>query len=427
MTFWILLVFLAFFSAHFLVDTVLSRLNLKHAAAMGAQVPAPLQGHISQDTARKSLDYTLVKGRFAQVHRVWSDGITLWVLLGGVLPWLDGLVLAAGLEGPHRFVAFLVALGVALSLAGLPFRLYGTFVIEARFGFNRTTWRLWLLDRLKALGVAAMLGLPFLYGVHAFMAYSGPWWWLWLFGFMTAVQVAMVWLYPAFIAPLFNRFSTLPPGDLRTRVEALAARAGFQPSGLYLMDASRRSGHSNAYFTGFFRPRIVLFDTLLDRVDTEEALSVLAHEMGHYKARHIHKALGIHMVGSLASLYVLSLLIGWPPLFHAFGLAEPGLHTALALFMLGGGAFTFWTTPIMAWFSRRNEFEADGYSIRLTGQASDRPGALRTALVKLNEDNLANLHPHPWFSQFYYSHPPLVERLQALEAQQAPHRSAPPG
>jgi STE24 endopeptidase len=414
---WILAVFGACFALRIAVEWGLAVLNLRHAARHGARVPLPLQGRITPETARRSRDYTLVRGRFALLRGAVGAVLTLALLFSGLLPWLDAALGQAGLAGAHRFVAYLVALGALLGVAGLPFRLYGTFVIEARFGFNRTTLRTWLLDRLKGLALSAALGLPLLYGAYAFMAFSGRWWWLWLFAFLTAVQGVLVWLYPAVIAPLFNRFTPLPPGELRERVQALARQAGFRPRGLYVMDASRRSGHSNAYFSGFFRPRIVLFDTLLQRVEPDEALAVLAHEMGHYAERHVHKALALNLAGSLAGLYVLSVLIAWPPLFAAFGFAGPSTHAALALLLLGGGAFTFWLAPLAAAFSRRHEYAADAYATRLT----QRPQALAGALVRLNDQNLSNLAPHPWYSRYHYSHPTLLERLAALERQSDPN------
>jgi STE24 endopeptidase len=221
---------------------------------------------------------------------------------------------------------------------------------------------------------------------------------------------------PAVIAPLFNRYEPLPDGPLRLRLEAMARDAGFRTRGLYGVDASRRSGHSNAYFAGFFRPRIVLFDTLLTEMSVDETAAVLAHEIGHFQARHVHRRLAVGLAAQLAALFVLSRLLAWPPLFHAFGFAAPSLHAALALTTLGGGAFTFFLAPLESWWSRRHEYEADRYSVRI----ARAPEALRSALVKLNGQNLSNLHPHPWYSAWNYSHPPLAERLAALERTAAP-------
>jgi STE24 endopeptidase len=233
--------------------------------------------------------------------------------------------------------------------------------------------------------------------------------------FLSGVQLFMLWLYPAVIAPLFNRFAPLPDGALRERLEALAREAGFRNRGLYVMDASRRSGHSNAYFTGIFRPRIVLFDTLVERMSVDEAASVLAHEIGHYRARHVHRRLAIGLASTLGALLVLSWLVPWPPLHHAFGFAGPTLHGAVAMFALGGSAFVFWLQPLASRLSRRHEYEADRFAIRI----ARAPAALKSALLRLNGENLSNLHPHPWYSAWHYSHPVLVERLAAIDREAA--------
>ena len=408
----VLLVFLFFFLLQYAVETALLVMNLRHVARVGGEVPAPLAGRVTEETARRSRDYTLARGRFALISGAAGAFFTLGVLLSGALPWLDGRLATLGLEGGHRFVAFLGALSAAYGLFGLPFSLWSTFVVEERFGFNRTTWKVWLADQAKGVLLALALGVPLGYSTHAFMARTGRFWGLWLFGFLTAVQVVMLWLYPALIAPLFNKFAPLPEGGLRTRLEAMAREAGFRNRGLFVMDASRRSSHSNAMFMGLLRPRIVLFDTLVERMTVDEAAAVLAHEVGHFKKRHVQKRLLLGLVASLAGLWVLSLLAPWPPLFEAFGFQGPSWHAALALFGLCGGAFTFFLAPIGSWLSRRHEYQADRFSVSL----ARAPQALESALVKLNGENLGNLHPHPWYSRWHYTHPTLLERLRAIEA-----------
>jgi STE24 endopeptidase len=412
MTTLVVALFLGFFVAQLLVENALGLANLRHAERAGEVVPPQLAGQVDAEAARRSRAYTLAHGRFGLVHGLYDAALTLFLLFSGLLPALDAALARSGLAGAHRFVAFLVALSALSSLAHLPFSLYGTFVVEQRFGFNRTTWRLWTRDRLKALALAAALGLPLLYASYGFFALAGGAWWLWLFAFLTAVQVAMVWLYPAVVAPLFNTFTPLPEGDLRSRLEALARDAGFRTRGLFVMDASRRSGHSNAYFTGFLRPRIVLFDTLVQQLSVDEAAAILAHEIGHYQARHVQKRLALGLAVQLASLGILSFLVRWPPLFAAFGFPAPSLGAALALVSLCGGAFTFLFTPVESFFSRRHEYEADRYSVAI----ARAPAALRSALVKLHGQNLSNLRPHPWYSAWHYSHPTLVERLSAIDA-----------
>jgi STE24 endopeptidase len=405
-------VFLAFFTARFAVESLLLLLNLRHSSAAGASVPVPLRDRISPETAERSRGYALAKGRFALAALAWDSAVTLSLLFSGCLPWLDGALANAGLEGATRFVAFLLALSAGTGLATIPVSLYGTFALEARFGFNRTTWRTWVSDELKSIAVGLLLGVPLLYAAWFFMSATGTWWWLWLWAFLGAIQILLLWLYPALIAPLFNKFAPLGAGDLRSRLEELCRATGFRAGGLFVMDASRRSAHSNAYFTGFVRPRIVLFDTLVSSMSVDEATAVLAHEIGHFRLRHVLKRLASGLVLSLAGLWLLSLIVRWPAMFHAFGFQAASWQAAVAILSLAGGAFTFFLTPISAWISRRHEYAADRYSVERTGL----PEALQSALVKLNRENLANLHPHPWYSRWHHSHPTLLERLEALDA-----------
>jgi STE24 endopeptidase len=407
-------VFVACFLVQYAIETALLVLNLRHVRRSGG-VPAPLAGRVDEDSASLSRAYTLANGRFALVQGTFGAALTLAVLLSGVLPALDRAVVARGFEGAHRFVLFLGVLAAAGALVALPFDAWHTFVVEARFGFNRTSARQWALDRVKGVLLEVALGVPLLYATYGFMRFAGPRWWIWLFLFLAGFQLVMQWLYPAVIAPIFNRFAPLPDGPLRERLVALAERAGFAHRGLFVMDASRRSGHSNAYFTGIFRPRVVLFDTLVDGMAVDEAASVLAHEIGHYRARHVHRRLALALASLLVTLLVLSWLVPWPPLHAAFGFPAPTLHGAVALLALGGSAFVFWIQPLAARLSRRHEYEADRYAVRLAG----KPEALKAALVRLNRENLSNLHPHRWYSAWHYSHPTLLERLEAIDREAA--------
>lgn len=410
----VLALFVVFFIAQYVIETALLLVNLRHASRSSG-VPAPLAGAIDEETAARSRAYTLATGRFSVFEGTLAAAVTLAVLLSGLLPALDRALAGRGVEGAHRFVAFLALLTAGGGLVSLPFAAYRTFALEARFGFNRTTPRLWALDRVKSFAIEAALGIPLLYALYAFMRFTGPRWWVWTFAFILAFQLFMLWLYPAVIAPLFNRFAPLPEGPLRDRLVALAGAAGFRHRGLYVVDASRRSSHSNAYFTGLFRPRIVLFDTLVEAMTVDEAASVLAHEIGHFRAHHIHRRLALSAITLLASLLVLSWLVPWPPLHAAFGFPQPTLHGALAILSLGGAAFVFWIRPLASLLSRRHEYEADRYSVRL----AQAPQALKRALVRLNRENLSNLHPHPWYSAWHYGHPPLVARLDAIEREAA--------
>ncbi len=395
------------------VEAGLAWLNLRHSARHGGRVPAALAQAFSAADAERSQAYVQARGRLELLSLLADAALLAGLLFSGALPAWDGWLAAhaSGWDAPHRFVVFLLGLGLPVALLSLPFSLYRTFRIEARFGFNRLTFAQWLRDRAKGLALGAALGLPVLYAVYGFMALTGRWWWLWLFGFLAAWQLLLVWLYPTVIARWFNRFTPLAQGALRSEVEALAGRAGFRTRGIYVMDAGRRSAHSNAYFTGLVRPRIVLFDTLLSAMSEGETLGVLAHEMGHWRAGHVRRMIALSLGLQLAGLFVLSLAIGWPPLFQAFGFAGPSFHAAVALAALCGGTVTFWLGPLLARVSRRHEYEADAFSWRML----QRVEPLQSALIKLGRENLANLAPHPWYSAYHYSHPTLPERLAALE------------
>ncbi len=406
----VLAVFVTFYVVQYAIETALLLVNLRHVRLSGG-VPPPLAGRLDEESAALSREYTLANGRFALWQGTFGAALTLLVLLSGVLPALDRALASRGIDGASRFVTFLGILAAGGAIISLPFSAWHTFVLETRFGFNRSTPRQWVVDRIKGTALEVALGIPLLYAVYGFMRFAGPRWWLWLFLFLAGFQLFMQWLYPVVIAPIFNRFAPLPEGPLRERLVALAETAGFAHRGLYVMDASRRSGHSNAYFTGIFRPRIVLFDTLVEGLAVDEAASVLAHEIGHYRARHVHRRLALSFASLLLALLVLSWLVPWPPLHAAFGFDHPTLHGAVALLSLGGAAFVFWVQPLASRLSRRHEYEADRYAVRLARS----PEALKTALVRLNRENLSNLHPHPWYSAWHYSHPTLVERLAAID------------
>jgi STE24 endopeptidase len=402
--------FLAFFFLQLAVEAGLLLLNLR-VAGRERGVPPTLQGHVPAETAERSREYTLAKGRVGLVSLALSSAVTLVALFSGVLPWLDRALSALGLGGANLFAGYLAVLGLAAAALGIPLSIYETFVLEARFGFNRMTARLWAADQLKGLLLSAVIGVPALYATYALMRFTGPLWWVWLFAFLAAFQLAMLWAYPVLIMPLFNRFEPLPEGPLRERLLSLSAQAGFRNRGLFVIDASRRSAHSNALFAGLFRPRIVLFDTLVERMSVDEAASVLAHEIGHFRRRHVQRMLVVSLLTMLGILAALSRLVPWPPMYAAFGFAAPSLHAAVALLALAGGAFVFWLSPLASSFSRRHEYEADRYAVRL----ARAPGALKSALLRLSTDSLGNLHPHPWYSAWHYSHPVLVERLEAID------------
>jgi STE24 endopeptidase len=338
----------------------------------------------------------------------------LAVLFSGLLGWLDRLSsevaqrYSLGVYG--QGVLFCLAVGLVFALASLPTGLYSTFGLEAKFGFNKTTLRIYFTDKLKGLILALLIGVPFLWIVLWLMDAMGRFWWIWTFGFIVVFQLLMVIIFPTFIAPWFNKFEPLKESEFRDRILALAERVGFKTSGIYSMDGSKRSAHSNAYFTGIGKfKRIVLFDTLIEQMTIDQSLAVLAHEMGHYKMKHIRCMLLVQTVFLFVGLYLLSLLVNYQPLFSAFAL-ERNSHAALVLFSLTSGPATFYLAPLLNRLSRKHEFEADRFA---TLTLHDRK-PMEEALVNLTIQNLSNLTPHPWYSAYHYSHPTPVERIGAI-------------
>lgn len=410
--------FLAFLVTELLIESLLNEANMRHLRRQWREgrLPEMFAASLSRETHEKSIGYALARGRFARWSDAYGVALTLLVLFGGVLPWADSLARGTGsflLVPEGAGILFCLGVGGFFALMSLPLKVYSTFVIEERFGFNKTDVRTFVMDRLKGAVLAVVLGALFLSGVLWLMKATGAHWWVYVFGFIFAFQCLLLVVYPTWIAPLFNRFEPVADDSLRDAISELAQRVGLRTSGIYTMDGSKRSGHSNAYFTGLGKAkRIVLFDTLLLQLDRGQLLSVLAHEMGHYKKRHVLKSLGLSAIFLLAGLWVLSVLLDYPPLFRTFGLDEPAHHTALVIFSLISGPFTFWLAPFMNHISRRHEYEADGFAVRLLEDGKP----LEEALVALTVNNLSNPTPHPWYSAYHDSHPATVERVHAIRA-----------
>ncbi|MDE2564680.1 MAG: M48 family metallopeptidase [Burkholderiales bacterium] len=393
--------------------------QMRHVAAHRDRVPAAFAASVTPQAHRKAAEYTLAKGRFGLLATAFGSAVLLgWTLLGG----LDALNLGLRdwLLPRYGAMAYQLALLTAFALIGglleLPLEWYGTFRVEQRHGFNRMSLRLWLADLLKGTLLGALIGLPLAALILWIMAISGGLWWLWAWGAWVGFNLVLLVLYPGLIAPLFNKFEPLADPALKARVQALMQRCGFAAKGLFVMDGSRRSAHANAYFTGLgAAKRVVFFDTLLQRLSAGEVEAVLAHELGHYKHRHvIQRMVGLFGL-SLAGLALLGWLAASPAFYAGLGvapnLAAPNDALALLLFMLALPPFVFFVSPLAAHLSRRHEFQADAYACR---QADGR--ALASALLKLHEDNAATLTPDPLYVRFYYSHPPASERLAALPA-----------
>ena len=397
--------------ARLAVDLWLAALNRRHVLAHADEMPTAFHGIIDEPAYKKSVAYTLAKGRFETVENAFSVAVLLVVLFSGVLPWAFHLFSHGLGQSAWAMAAFLFAAGFAMSLPGWPFDWYAQFRLEQKFGFNTTTPKIWWSDRLKGLLLALVLGYPLLVLILKIVQWTGAWWWLWAWGAMLAFQLLMSVLAPVLILPLFNKFTPLPEGDLRERLLELAKRTQFHAQSIQLMDGSKRSRHSNAFFTGFGRFRkIVLFDTLVQQLTGPELEAVLAHEIGHFKKKHIPKMLVLSAAGSLAGFYLISVLARQEWFYRAFGFEPGNVAPALLLFGLLAGTVTFWFSPLVHWWSRRYEYQADAFAARVMSGTQSLIGALR----KLNEKNLSNLTPHPFYSGFYYSHPTLLEREQAL-------------
>jgi STE24 endopeptidase len=393
----------------------LARRHLLHITAHRDEVPPAFASEISLEAHQKAADYTSAKTRVAMVSTLFDAAILLILTLGGAIGWLMGLSQhwfdAPILQGIFLIVAVVLAGGIL----DIPFDLYRTFVVEERFGFNKMTLGLYIIDALKSILLGAILGLPLLFGVLWVMEKMGANWWLYVWGIWVAFSLLILFIYPTFIAPLFNKFLPMEDGALKASIEALLAKCGFHASGLFVMDGSKRSSHGNAYFTGFGKTkRIVFFDTLITRLSTPEIEAVLAHELGHFKYHHVIKRIAASFATTLGFFWLLAQLMqaGW--FYEGLGVAAPAssLSTALALLLLFLvlPVFSFLLHPLTSAYSRKHEFEADAYAAKQT-HARD----LISALVKMYHDNAATLTPDPVYSLFYDSHPPAAMRIGKLQ------------
>ncbi len=406
------MVFLAALALTVAVQLWLGTRQVRHVRAHRRAVPTPFRRRVPLAAHRKAADYTVARTRFGLVDGLIGALLVAgWTVAGGG-DWLDRAWRAAGWGELATGIAFLLSAFLAMELLDLPSAIYRTFVLEQRFGFNRVTPRLFAADLLRQALLLLVLGAPLVAAALWLMQAAGEAWWFALWLLWTGFTLFMVWAYPAVIAPLFNRFTPLKAGALRKRIQALLRRTGFVSRGIFVMDGSRRSGHGNAYFTGLGRSkRIVFFDTLLKTLGATEIEAVLAHELGHFKRRHILKRLALTFALSLAALAVLGWVAGQPWFYHGLGMSRPSAHAALLLFVLAGPVFTFLLRPLVNWGSRRHEYEADAFAV---GQTGPRP--LVSALTKLYRDNAVTLTPDPLHSAFYDSHPPALDRIQQLQA-----------
>ncbi len=390
----------------------LAQRHLKHIAKYRTAVPSEFKQQVTLENHQKAADYTSSKTRLSIINLIYGSLILLGLTLGGGIQLIyqlsnqlfDNLLL----QGACLIIATLV-IG---SLLELPFSIYQTFVVEERFGFNKITPALFIQDIIKGIVVSAVLGIPLLMGVLWLMNYAGDYWWCWVWLVWTCFNLLILFIYPNYIAPLFNKFQPMQDDDTRQQIEQLLTRCGFTSNGLFVMDGSKRSAHGNAYFTGFGKnKRIVFFDTLLERLSAKQIQAVLAHELGHFKHNHVTKRIIASFILSLAFLWILGQLIATEWFFQGLGVEQGGTAVGLLLFMLVSPSFTFLLQPISSAYSRKHEFEADAYAASQT--SADE---LINALVTLYQDNASTLTPDPLYSQIYDSHPPAFIRINHLQS-----------
>ncbi len=405
-------VFLLFLAASIIARLWLNQRQISHINTHKNTVPEAFAEKISLEDHQKAANYSTTKLRFSRLTLSWE---TLWLLLwtlGGGLNVIDQWWLAQQLSPLWTGVAVLLSMTVLMSIIDLPFSLYSTFVIEEKFGFNKLTFKIWLSDLVKSTALMLVIGIPLILAILWLMLKAGDTWWIQAWGVWTAFTLLMMWAFPTFIAPLFNKFSPLPDESLKARIDALLERCGFNSKGVFVVDGSKRSAHGNAYFTGFGNnKRIVFYDTLLESLSEDEVEAVLAHELGHFRRNHIKKSMSLSIAMTLAGFYILDMLMNATWFYSSLGVSTPSTHTALMLFMFVLPVFTYFISPLFSAMSRKHEFEADDFA----KQQSD-PKALISALVNMYRDNASTLTPDPIHSMFYDSHPPASIRIAHLNA-----------
>jgi STE24 endopeptidase len=409
---WLTSLFVVAVIAETITRLWLSSRQIATVRAHRDRVPELFRNQVDLADQQKAADYTVARARFGRVATVFDAILRLAFTLGGGIAAVDALWSRAELSQPWHGTFVIGTVILVLSLLSLPFSLWRTFKLEARFGFNRVSPGLFVADLAKGLLLGVLLGGPVVIGALLLMDRGGAWWWLYAWVAWTLFSLALTWAFPRFIAPLFNRFSPLSDEALKQRVESLLARTGFASKGVFVMDGSRRSSHGNAYFTGVGRnKRIVFFDTLLERLGASEVEAVLAHELGHFRLKHVRQRIALSLFLSLIGLALLAWVAKEPGVFTALGVPRPSSHAALLLAMLVAPAFTYFITPLSAWWSRRHEFQADDFAA-----SNASASALADALVKLYRANASTLTPDPIHSAFYDSHPPALVRIARLQA-----------
>ncbi|MBM4208429.1 MAG: M48 family metallopeptidase [Gammaproteobacteria bacterium] len=404
-------IFLLALIISYTVQFWLDKRQFKHVADNRSAVPAAFKDRVSLEAHQKAADYTIAKGRLGIIDSVIGIAVLLALTLGGGINSAFEYWTATISSPLWAGVAAIATIFFVMALIDIPTSWYQTFVIEEKFGFNKSTINQYIKDHLLQMGLSAAIGLPILALILWVMNSVGSLWWFWAWSILISFSLLMSWLFPTVIAPLFNKFTPMQEGSLKERIQGLLARCGFNSQGIFIMDGSKRSGHGNAYFTGLGNnKRIVFFDTLVESLDEEELEAVLAHELGHFKRKHVIKMLVATSIMSLIGFAVLGWLINESWFFHGLGVQQPSNAAALLLFMLVSPVFTFFMQPVSAYFQRKFEFEADDFAA-----ANAKATKMISGLVKLYEENASTLTPDPLYSAFHYSHPPAAIRIAHLE------------
>ena len=404
------IVFLSLLGLSLLTELWLARRHIRHVAANRNAVPKAFRRKISLEDHRKAADYTVARTRFGRIEDIYGTVLLIVWTVGGGLEWLDRLVRGFGFNELITGTLFVLGAFIIMGLIELPLSVYQVFVIENRFGFNKTPPSLFVADLIKKTLLLGAIGAPLTLAALWLMQGTGALWWVYVWLLWSGFTLFLVWAYPTWIAPIFNKFTPLKDDSVRARIQELLHRTGFRARGIFVMDGSRRSAHGNAYFTGFGKSkRIVFFDTLLEHLGEKEIEAVLAHELGHFKRRHVVKRMLLTFGLSLFGLALLGWLVTQPWFYTGLGMTQPSTHAALVLFMLVIPVFTFFLQPLFAWSSRRHEYEADSFAVEQTGARE-----LVNALVKLYKENASTLTPDPLYSAFYDSHPPAALRIAHL-------------
>ncbi len=411
MTIYLLIILLAYLGI-LVFGYWLKALNLKHLKKYGAEVPSEFVGHIDAELLKKTRDYTIEKNRLSSFNSVFDNIVLLIFLFGGLLNFYNSWIVSMQWHFILSGLAFFLFLIYAETIISIPFSLYSTFKIENKFGFNTLTARLWLTDFFRSIIISTILmGILISVGLWLVMA-SPDYWWLWVWVFFLCFSLFIMYISPYVIEPLFNKFMPVEDSELEDKIKDLALKVGIRVNRIFKMDASKRSRHTNAYFTGIGRvKRIILYDTLLEKMDKNEILAVLAHEIGHWKKKHVLKRIIISEAIAFAVLYISFKILKTDFLLNLFSIDTDSFFAKIIILGFIGSIAAFPVSPLFSYFSRRHEKEADRFACELTGT----PDSMASSLIKLSKDNLSNLHPHPLYAAFHYSHPPVVQRVRELK------------